>query len=282
MGEVVPFMVMVAMEGCTIGLTILAKTAITNGMSPFNRTTTLHLSSPLAILLPGFNRDNNRSEPFIPRPKLQFSNSSLCNGPFAPCFFLHPLSHTQQQLLIFSSEPEHWALGGILLAATSLSVSVWNVIQLETLKQYPEVEVMEVVSFYSLLGTVQCAIVSLMVEKNLSAWKLKLNMELLLIVLTGSFYVPMFKPFGILFATIFGISFFTNSLHYGSVFTEKRLQGPPVSSSLGVIGAIIIGIGYYGVMWGQITEDEVAEDDGAETVDSLEKKIPLLQDEMQV
>jgi hypothetical protein len=49
-----------------------------------------------------------------------------------------------------------------------------------------------------------------------------------------------------------------------------------------VIGAIIIGIGYYGLMWGQITEDEVAEDDGAETVDSLEKKIPLLQEEMQV
>ncbi len=35
LGEVVPFTVMVTMEGCTIGLTILAKTAMTNGMSPF-------------------------------------------------------------------------------------------------------------------------------------------------------------------------------------------------------------------------------------------------------
>lgn len=33
--ELVAFIVMVIMEGCTIGLTILAKTAITNGMSPF-------------------------------------------------------------------------------------------------------------------------------------------------------------------------------------------------------------------------------------------------------
>jgi len=33
--EVLPFIIMVIMEGCTIGLTILAKTAITNGMSPF-------------------------------------------------------------------------------------------------------------------------------------------------------------------------------------------------------------------------------------------------------
>jgi hypothetical protein len=47
-----------------------------------------------------------------------------------------------------------------------------------------------------------------------------------------------------------------------------------------VIGAIIIGIGYYGVIWGQIREDEAPEDDSAEPVDSLEKKIPLLQEEI--
>lgn len=34
-GEVLPFVVMVMMEGCTIGLTILAKTAMTSGLSPF-------------------------------------------------------------------------------------------------------------------------------------------------------------------------------------------------------------------------------------------------------
>ncbi|OMO89910.1 Drug/metabolite transporter [Corchorus olitorius] len=35
MGEVGPFMAMVTMEGCTIALTILAKTALTGGLSPF-------------------------------------------------------------------------------------------------------------------------------------------------------------------------------------------------------------------------------------------------------
>lgn len=34
-GEVAPFVVMVIMEGCTIALTIMAKTAISGGMSPF-------------------------------------------------------------------------------------------------------------------------------------------------------------------------------------------------------------------------------------------------------
>ena len=33
--EVLPLMMMVIMEGCTVGLTIFAKTCITRGMSPF-------------------------------------------------------------------------------------------------------------------------------------------------------------------------------------------------------------------------------------------------------
>ena len=41
------------------------------------------------------------------------------------------LLQSKQQLFVFSSTPEHWVLGGILLAATSLSVSVWNIIQVQ-------------------------------------------------------------------------------------------------------------------------------------------------------
>ena len=37
----------------------------------------------------------------------------------------------KEQLFIFSSTQEHWVLGGILLAATSLSVSTWNIIQVQ-------------------------------------------------------------------------------------------------------------------------------------------------------
>lgn len=35
LGEVAPFTVMVIMEGCTIALTIMAKTVMSRGMSPF-------------------------------------------------------------------------------------------------------------------------------------------------------------------------------------------------------------------------------------------------------
>ncbi|KAF8046433.1 hypothetical protein N665_3709s0003 [Sinapis alba] len=55
----------------------------------------------------------------------------------------------------------------------------------------------------------------------------------------GPYYVPLFKPFGIFWATLFGTSFFVNSLHYGSV-----------------LGAAIGGVGYYTVSWGQLKETE--------------------------
>lgn len=131
--------------------------------------------------------------------------------------------------------------------------------QLGTVKKYPQV--MKVASFYSLAGSIQCVMFSLFMERDPSAWKLNLNLDLFIIVLTvsyqklnfscndlnthmmkyficvfiqaiyvsivrssihvsctrkkGPFYVPLFKPFGIVFATTFGVSFFTNSLHYG-------------------------------------------------------------------
>lgn len=200
------------------------------------------------------------------------------------------LSHLEHHLFIFASTPEQWEIGGILLAGASFSVSVWSIIQvlfqwsvqpismceyflfwriytdkspsslldqMGTLKQYPQV--MKVVSFYSLFGTLQCTLISLAIERDPSAWKLKLGTELLLIISTvrarllsvsflialmnrnsmlslwqaifgglirtgvqiwcmrlkGPLYVTMFKPFGIIYASFFGISFFGNSICYG-------------------------------------------------------------------
>ncbi|XP_004502587.1 WAT1-related protein At1g70260 [Cicer arietinum] len=349
--ELVAFIVMVIMEGCTIGLTILAKTAITNGMSPFvfivytNALSTIILfpssfllkqqqdrkekplfslslfmrflflgftgitmtqtllflglsySSPILVcamshLIPTFNFLLN-----IIHRKIELNLRSYgiqvqmigimvsLMGAIVAEFFKgplirhssHNLRHTKQ-LFVFSSTPEFWVFGGILLAAASFSVSIGNFIQKETIKQYPEQ--MKVVSYYTLLGTILSAIVSSILERDANAWKLKSNMELILIVLTATFggairpniqvwfsrtkgplYVPQFKPFGIAFATTFGVCFFPNSLHYGSV-----------------IGASVIGMGYYTILYGEFKGD--IEDE--ENSDSLDKKIPLLQENMEV
>ncbi|CAL5204002.1 unnamed protein product [Lathyrus oleraceus] len=351
--ELIPFIVMVIMEGCTIGLTIFAKTAITNGMSPFvfivytNALATIVLF-PSSFLL---NHQNRKEKPLftfslfkrfllmgftgitmtqtllflglsysspilvcamshlIPtftfllniihrKVELNLKNSGMqvqiigiivsLMGAIVAEFFKGPLirpsSHHlryTKQLFVFSSTPEFWVFGGILLAAASFSVSITNFIQKETVKQYQEP--MKMVSYYTLLGTVLSAIVSCIFESDVNSWKLKHNMELILVVVTGIFggvirpniqiwlsrmkgslYVPQFKPFGIAFATTFGVCFFPNSLHYGSV-----------------IGASVIGMGYYTILYGEFKGDE-DEKSSEESSDSLDKKIPLLQENMQV
>ncbi|KAF4394741.1 hypothetical protein F8388_015647 [Cannabis sativa] len=173
-----------------------------------------------------------------------------------------PMLSAAKKFFIFSTNnPQYWLLGGLLLAAANLCVAFWNTLQAGTAKQYPQV--MKVASFYSTIGTLQSALLSALIfETDLNAWKLNLNStELLLIVLTASFmgiirscvhlwcmrmkgplYVPMFKPFGVVFATIFGTSLPASTLRYGSV-----------------IGTAIVGMGYFTVMWGQLNhEDEVS------------------------
>ncbi|KAK9008152.1 hypothetical protein V6N11_075054 [Hibiscus sabdariffa] len=316
MREVAPFTVMVIMEACTIALTILAKTALTGGVSPFvfvlytnaigsslllpfsflyHRTerspssplyTTqqslftfplllriffmgltgiaisqnlaflgLSYSSPIVVCATGLLLPSISFllSIILRTTKLDWRSSSsqaklmatfisiagfifveLYRGPFirtSPVSLARPLQAIPN-LFVFYSTPDRWVLGGILLAAANLSVSIWNTIQMGTVKHYPQV--MKVASFYSFVGTIQCLLFALFMERDLDAWKVQHKQDLLLIVVTGMFgsvvrsnvhlactrmkgpfYVPMFKPFGILFATIFGTSLFTNSLQYG-------------------------------------------------------------------
>ncbi|KAJ6771737.1 WAT1-RELATED PROTEIN [Salix koriyanagi] len=352
LGEAAPFTVMVMMEGCTIALTIMAKTAMSRGMSPFVFVVYTNALGTLLLLPYSFFLHRERAEqPLFTLPlflrffflgftgialsqnlafvglsysspivvcvmglltpafsfilslvlrksKVEWRRSSfqfkvigtlitvmgaisvvIYKGPYIrPSPSSQELQHSKHQLFVFYSAPDNWILGCILLAASFFCVSLWNIIQLDTIKHYPQV--MKIASFYSLAGTIQCAIFSLIVERNLNAWRLKLNMELLLIVITaifgsvvrssvqisftrmkGPFYAPLFQPFRVFWATFFGVSFFVNGLHYGSV-----------------IGAVISGAGYYTVTWGRMREDEEQE----ESVKSSDEKIPLLQEDSEV
>ncbi|XP_029125717.1 WAT1-related protein At1g70260 isoform X3 [Cajanus cajan] len=331
--EALPFIVMVIMEGWTIGLTIFAKTAISNGMSPFvfivytNALATIILfpcsflsqqedritmtqsflflglsySSPILVcamghLIATFNfllsLILRKTELNLRRPGVQVQVIGIfvsIMGAVVAEFFKgplvrpssHHLRHTKQ-LLVFSSTPEFWLLGGVLLVAASFSVSISNLVQKESFKQYPEP--VKVLSYSSLVGTILSAIVSCIVERDINAWKLRRSKDLILIVLTavvggvirpniqiwftrmkGPLYVSLFKPFGIAFATTFAVSFFSNSLHYGSV-----------------IGATVLGVGYYIIMHGEIKGNEEKTGCDESSSDSLDKKIPLLQEHMQV
>ncbi|KAL9248761.1 WAT1-related protein [Drosera capensis] len=86
--------------------------------------------------------------------------------------------------LVLNSTEAQWLYGSILLACTTLSLAVWSTIQVATMTRFPDMLLM--VTSYTILGTLQTAFVDLIAERDLSAWKLDMNLELTIIVLTVS------------------------------------------------------------------------------------------------
>ncbi|XP_042500984.1 WAT1-related protein At3g28050-like [Macadamia integrifolia] len=163
----------------------------------------------------------------------------------------------------YFSEPSssNWVLGGFFIVLTCIFSALWNILQTTMVKDYRDETT--VVFFYCLFGTIQCAVVSLFIERDISTWILKTRIELIAIlysaiigaavtsaVLTwclrkkGPIYVAMYKPLGIVIAVIMGVIFLGDVLHIGSV-----------------IGAVVIVLGFYAVMWGQAKEEKMVVDE---------------------
>ncbi|KAI4384277.1 hypothetical protein MLD38_002454 [Melastoma candidum] len=351
--EVLPYVVMFLMEGCTIGLTILAKTAMSDGMNLFVFVAYTNVLAYLILLPYSFFYHRNGS-----------TQAQIGLGLFLRLFFMGLTGITIAQYLnfigLYNSSPimvcamglltpmfsflialvlrttkpewrstsvqakiigtvisilggistliylgpavkglhvpsfiqvppqsvnfalsEDWIIGGLLLAGSAISIIVFNIIQLSTLELYPQV--LKLMSFSGLIGTALCVAISLSVERDLSVWVLKLDFELALIIATaifsgmirnrvhlwcthtkGPLFVPLFRPLGIFWATLFGSSFFPTTIHYGSI-----------------AGSLVIGVGYYAMMWGQIKESETQRGHEGRNGDASDNKVPLLHDETQ-
>ncbi|XP_059670190.1 WAT1-related protein At3g28050-like [Cornus florida] len=176
------------------------------------------------------------------------------------------------------SPGSNWVIGGLFLATQYILVPVWYIGLVQMMKEYPAE--LSVVFFYNLCVSILAAIVGLIAEPNLNAWRIRLNIALLSILCSGIFgsclniavhtwalrvkgpvYVAMFKPLCIAIAVAMGVMFLGDTLYLGSV-----------------IGATIISIGFYTVMWGKAKEE--MDDDNIE-IGNLEspsaQKTPLLQ-----
>ncbi|GMJ08693.1 hypothetical protein HRI_004538500 [Hibiscus trionum] len=141
-----------------------------------------------------------------------------------------------------------------------------------------------VMFFYNLFVCFIALVVGLVVERNVSAWRIGSNIALASVVCSGIFssclcniahswalrlkgpvYVAMFEPFSIAVAFVLGIIFLADTPYLGSL-----------------IGATTISIGFYMVMWGKAKE-ATPEDKGngssnGTTIGSPSShKVPLLQ-----
>ncbi|KAI3813162.1 hypothetical protein L1987_17879 [Smallanthus sonchifolius] len=157
------------------------------------------------------------------------------------------------QLLL--SQPSNWVLGGVLVFVAATLRSLWNVLQSATTREYPDQNT--IVFFYILFGTIQCMALSPFLEPNPSAWTLQPGVGMTAVVLgaiystafhsnvetwclkkNGPVFVAMFSPLSIVMGVILGVTFLGDSLHLGSA-----------------IGAVMIALGFYFVMWGKAKEN---------------------------
>lgn len=173
------------------------------------------------------------------------------------------------------SEQSTWVLGGILLALASLCLSTLFIVQTHIIREYPEELVVTLVCCFFV--TFLSALVAVIAEKDPKAWLLAPNMELIAIVYSAFFvvatrsvvaawacrkkgpvYVALFSPLGMVIAVVMGITFLGDNLYLGSV-----------------IGAAVIALGFYAVIWGQAQEEKNTEKTGICSSEPS-PKVPLL------
>ncbi|XP_028783886.1 WAT1-related protein At5g40240 [Neltuma alba] len=191
-----------------------------------------------------------------------------------PIFKNHSSASSYKQVL--SLTQSNWVLGGFYLATESFIASLWYIYQASVIKSYPSV--MVVVFFQILFSTILSAIFAIIVVADLSAWVLRLDMGLVCIIYqavvavvirfilytwsvkkAGPLFCTMFKPVGIIFTVIMGALFLGDDFHLGSL-----------------VGAVIIVLGFYAVIWGKAKEERKAEA-RFENLESSCHTAPLLQ-----
>ncbi|KAK3183522.1 hypothetical protein Dsin_030808 [Dipteronia sinensis] len=150
---------------------------------------------------------------------------------------------------------------------TYLNSNITLIGKAAVLKEYPDK--MTLVFFTCFFGTIQCAVVSLVAERDPSAWKVHSGTELIAAIVgtiyrtsviawclhkKGPVFVALFKPFGTVIAVVMAVMLLGETPHLGSL-----------------IGATVIAFGFYAVLWGQAKENTTA--DKNNSLESSDQKL---------
>ncbi|KAL9298284.1 hypothetical protein ACSQ67_024180 [Phaseolus vulgaris] len=148
-----------------------------------------------------------------------------------------------------------WLLGCFFLIISTFAWASLFILQAKAIQTYKNHQ-LTLTSLVCLLGTVQATVVTCVLEHNPSVWKIGWDINLLTAAYSGivsssiSYYVQglVIKKKGPVFATSFSPLMMIISAIMGYfILAEKIYLG-------GVIGAILIVIGLYSVLWGKHKE----------------------------
>ncbi|ERN08160.1 hypothetical protein AMTRI_Chr09g37520 [Amborella trichopoda] len=149
-----------------------------------------------------------------------------------------------------------WVKGSSIAIVATSCWSVFLILQNSVYKLYPAPLSMN--AWISFLAVMQSAAVAVIFDRTASPWKIGWNLELLsyvyygilvsavgyslqawCIAKRGPVFVALFFPLQLIIAAILTALFFKERLHLGSV-----------------VGAILIIVGFYCVMWGKSKDDK--------------------------
>ncbi|OIW09739.1 hypothetical protein TanjilG_23879 [Lupinus angustifolius] len=190
----------------------------------------------------------------------------------------NPLQSPAIISLVSSSSQRNWVIGGSLLVVDYLLVPVMFILQASIMNQYP-VEIVMVFTFCVCMTFISAPI-CLLLEPNWSAWKITPDIRLAAILcwgllitclsslvyawglhLKGPVYISIFKPASIVIAATLSVIFLGDALHLGTI-----------------VGAVILSVGFYAVIWGKAQEQELSDEFGEGRTEALpNSKTPLLQ-----
>ncbi|KAJ8445111.1 hypothetical protein Cgig2_029483 [Carnegiea gigantea] len=176
---------------------------------------------------------------------------TIYRGPVINIFGVHAANHGTAASTTAASSGAHWVLGTILVLGSCLGWSAFFILQSFTLKEYPAE--LSLTAWICLMGSVEGGAVSLAVVRDMKAWALGWDSRLLASVYTGvvcsgiAYYVQgvVNRQRGPVFVTVFSPLCMIITAALGSVILHELLH-------LGsIIGAVIIVMGLYTVVWGK-------------------------------
>ncbi|CAJ2665474.1 unnamed protein product [Trifolium pratense] len=256
--DLLPFVVLVGNECMITGVNTLFKAATLQGMSKYVFVTYSYTFATI-FFFPVY---------FFYRSRVV---SQLSFSILSKIALLGVIGGSAQILgytgISYSSPTLSSAIGNLIPAFTFILAAICRMEKLAIKTRTTQAKV---------LGSI-ISISGLLAETNSSLWKIRLDISLISIVCTGIFgkfmgnaiyawaihlkgpvYVAMFKPLSIVIAVVMGMVFLGDTLHIGSI-----------------VGATIISIGLYAVLWGKASE-EIEEDVGTLESPSTEN-VALLQ-----
>ncbi|KAL4202223.1 hypothetical protein AMTRI_Chr02g220020 [Amborella trichopoda] len=150
-----------------------------------------------------------------------------------------------------SIDAQEMILGSFFVVLSCLAWAIWFLIQAKMSKTF--VAPYTTTAITSSMASIQCAVITSIVERDISAWALGWNIRLLVVLYTGVFgsglafalmnwsisrrgplFVSMFGPLLLVMVGVIGILLFDEKLYLGSV-----------------LGSILIVAGLYSVLWGK-------------------------------